>query len=42
MFEVSDELREYLVAAEIEAQAVRRMVKRNGSGNIVENRQRDC
>ena len=32
---VSDELTEFQVSTEIKAQAVRRIVKRNGSGNIV-------
>ena len=35
IFVVSDELTEFQVASEIKAQDVRRMVKRNGSGNIV-------
>ena len=35
IFGVSDELTEYQVATEVKAQGARRMVKRNGSGNIV-------
>jgi len=41
IFGVSDELTEYRVATEIEAQAARRMVKRNSSGSIVKTKWMD-